>query len=257
MRLLGLAVILLIAAGCDWNYCRSGDVDTCYCSPYNDPRVIVCTFSEWPECPCGEDYNDGIDGWQPGDPPYGDDPWAQHDDLLDYFPQYEGSYTDNCAAGEIKIPGKPLCWRRCIPGSEWYEGEGTCHGVLNYDTHEGALQQCKQINGQYRLPTAEEAAYLLNYCEAWAFNPQVANYCGPYAESAMRYVLELGTLSSAYIWLGELGACVDPYDEVTDSCAWHMRLFNTIEIPSEFNWLIGASIPNAALGLPTCIREQP
>jgi hypothetical protein len=252
VRTIVISILAFMAYGC-FPECEVGDTQACNCP--TGGYINYCTpEGEFPDCQCYDNNGNPLGPGSPGWPPTGDNytPGDTHDELLSYFPWCESTYIDDCSTGEIKIPCTDICWRRCPVGMEWYNGG--CHGYPYFGSYQDVLNSCKQIDQRYRLPSLDEVAYLLDQCYTGTFGYYTTNYCSPYQDSAMRFVMDPPWEMFFSSWVGDLEWCIDQYGYTTQSCAWFSRMYINTILPTEFDWLYANGYAASALSSGMCIR---
>jgi len=241
--------LMLLMAGC-WPECNQDDLKWCHCQ--KDSHLLQCEADGWWEdCDC---YDNGGTGRNPNLPYDSDEGGTNYSSFLEYFPNCQESYIDDCNWDEIKIPCTNLCWRRCPAGQEW-DG-AACTGYPEYLAHETIQDMCKEYNPDYRFPTLEEVTSLTTKCYPGTFDYTSVNYCSPYQESALRFVIDPPWETAFDTWIGQLDWCIDKYGFEKKSCAWIGKFYIDIKLETEMNWLVGHGGYGSAMSGGMCVRNK-
>jgi len=121
-----------------------------------------------------------------------------------------------------------------------------------FNTTEQALNACKELHPDYRLPTLHEVTDLTGYCHKVKRGRNPFFECRPYHHSAMYYVVDVGMMFDYLIDVP--GRCLDDPDPSRRGCSWDGRL-NGGRFIGASSFVFGFRQGGHSLSSAICVRE--
>ena len=165
----------------------------------------------------------------------------------------EGNQQVSCKDEEVSIPGSTICWRVCPVGMNWLKD--TCIGWPYYESFEFIESTCKSYDSRYRIADIDAVVRLLDQCFPIQFSASSTNYCSPYLEGILRYVMKIPDMPYFDSWIGPVVECTDFYGGSGPNCAWFARFHTRTKLATEFD-LFKTGGYQSALASGMCIRGE-